>query len=187
MSIRGLSIVLLCAGLSGAGAQAQTQVQTLAQAGPVPASPQVLAFEQFIRASAPVCERRPAADCVDAGWGFADTNGDGRLSLAELTEVRDALADWTGWRGDSLNKRERNSIVIGLWLVDSIGLERLLASYNRDADDKLSRDELLADVTLDERPLGEVLLDPQAVDRQAVAQRLGTLSPVLQGLLKKPQ
>lgn len=181
MSHRVLAIALLCAGLSGASAPVQAQTPS------VPASPEVLAFEQFIRASAPLCERRPAADCVDAGWGFADTDRDGELSLAELTAVRDALAGWTGWRGDSLTKRERNSIVIGLWLVDSIGLDRLLASYNRDADDKLSRDELLADVTLDERPLGEVLLDAQAVDRQAVARRLGALSPMLQGLLKKPQ
>ncbi len=183
MPHRILSIAVLCAGLSGTAVPLQAWAQTAA----VPASPQVLAFEQFIRASAPVCERRPAADCVDAGWGFADTDGDGRLSVAELTAVRDALAAWSGWRGDSLNKRERTSIAIGLWLVDSIGLDRLVASYSQDADDSLSRDELLADVTLDERPLGEVLLDAQAVDRQAVAQRLGALSPVLEGLLDKPQ
>ena len=51
----------------------------------------------------------------------------------------------------------------------------------------MSRKELLADVTLDERPLGEVLLDDKAVDRAAVAQRLGSLSPMLEGLLADPR
>ncbi|MCE3247903.1 MAG: hypothetical protein K0R41_1728, partial [Geminicoccaceae bacterium] len=57
--------------------------------------------------------------------------------------------------------------------VDSIGLERLHALYDADQDGLLSRSELLADVRLDERPLGEVLLDPAAVDHRAVARRLG--------------
>lgn len=158
-----------------------------AESQTVAATPAVLAFEQFIRASAPVCERMPAAACIDAGWGFADANRDDRLSLAELTEVRDTLVAWTGWRGESLHRRERAAIAVGLLLIDSIGLETLVASYNSDADGALSRKELLADVTLDERPLGEVLLDDKAVDRAAVAQRLGSLSPMLEGLLADPR
>ena len=158
-----------------------------AESLPAAASPAVLAFEQFIRASSPVCERRPAADCVDAGWGFADANRDGRLSLTELTEVRDTLIAWTDWRGESLRRQERAAIAVGVLLADSIGLENLIASYNRDADGTLSRAELLADVTLDERPLGEVLLDPEAVDRAAMAQRLGSFSPMIEGLLKAPE
>jgi len=166
---------------------AMTPAAAAAESIAVAASPAVLAFEQFIRASTPVCERRPAADCVDAGWGFADTNRDDRLSLAELTDIRNTLVEWTGWRGESLHRRERAAIAVGILMVDSIGLENLVASYNRDSDGALSRNELLADVTLDERPLGEVLLDEQAVDRAAMAQRLGSLSPMLEGLLTTPQ
>lgn len=176
-----VSIAVALIGLIGWAAPAATESL------PVAASPAVLAFEQFIRASTPVCERRPAADCIDAGWGFADANRDKRLSLAELTEVRNTLVDWTSWRGESLHRRDRAAIAVGILMVDSIGLENLVASYNSDADDALSRNELLADVTLDERPLGEVLLDEEAVDRAAVAQRLGSLSPMLEGLLAQPQ
>jgi hypothetical protein len=43
----------------------------------------------------------------------------------------------------------------------------------------------LTDVRLDSRPLGQVLTDPKAVDRQAVAKRLGALSPVVDGMVAK--
>jgi hypothetical protein len=63
-------------------------------------------------------------------------------------------------------------------VVDGVGIERLHALYDQDGDGLVDRDELLADVRLDERPLGEVLLDREAVDRVAIAARLG-LPPVL--------
>ncbi len=144
----------------------------------------VSAFEQFVRASSPVCLRQPAAHCVDAGWGFADTNRDSRLSLAELRTLRDALQDWMGWRGKTLSARERAAILLGLWIVDAVGLETLMARLDADGDGFVDRAELLADVRLDKRPLGRVLLDAKAVDRAAVARRLGSLGPLLDGFFR---
>ena len=147
-------------------------------------APEVLAFEQFIQSASPLCLSQPSRVCVDAGWAFADRDGDDRVTLAELHAVRGALIDWTDWRGDSLRPGERTAITLGVWMADSAGLENLMASFNVSGDGRLTKEELLADVRLDQRPLGQVLLDPGAVDREAVARRIGPYSPVLEGLLR---
>ena len=151
--------------------------------GSIPESAQptdaALDIDRLVAAAAPLCQTRPAKACVDAGFRFDDRDGDEGLSLAELRRVRDALEDWTSWRAAELGRDERAGIGFGLALVDAVGLEQLLASYDRNADGRVSRAELLADVRLDERPLGELLLDPAAVDRAAVARRLGRLAPLL--------
>ena len=141
--------------------------------------PDVLSFDRFIGVSGPICEHQPAAVCVDLAFAFADADGDGRLSADELHYVRDALRAWTEWRRPELREVELRGIGLGLWLVESLGIGQLHALYDADGDGFLSRHELLADVELDDRPLREVLLDPQAVDRQAIARRLGALAPLL--------
>jgi hypothetical protein len=149
------------------------------------ASRAISAFDSFIAESAAPCLKEPAARCVDAAFRFADRNGDGQLSPAELQEVRTTLERWVNWKGDGISTRERNAVAIGLVVIDAVGLDKLVASYDADGDGKLSKKELLTDVRLDGRPLGQVLLDPKAVDRQAVAKRLGALSPVVDGMMAK--
>ena len=153
-----------------------------AAAEPVAPSRAVLAFDHFIVTGGPICAAQPAPECVALAWRFADRDGDRGLSVEELQAVRDALEQWTAWRYDGLATGERSAIVIGLALADAIGVERLLASYDADGDGLVSRAELLADVELDERPLAEVLRDPQALDRRAVARRLGVLPQLLDPL-----
>lgn len=140
---------------------------------------EILTFDRFIAITGPACDSGSSTDCFDLAFDFADSDGDGALSGGELTDVRDALADWSAWRDGVLTVQERNGIRLGLWLVDSVGLDALRASYDDDGDGAVSREELLADVTLDERRMAEVLLDPEAVDRRAVARRLGHLAPFL--------
>ena len=77
---------------------------------------------------------------------------------------------------------ERSGIAFGLWLVDSIGLEYLHAAYDADGNGLISRSELLADVHLDQRPIGAVLLDPAAVDHAGIARRLGLPPTILDRL-----
>ena len=95
-----------------------------------------------------------------------------------------ASRSWFAWRQASLTKRERSALALGLFVADSVGLENLLAGFDADGDGQLTRAELLADVRLDQRPLGEILSDPTAVDRDAVARRLGAAAPFLGALLQ---
>ena len=168
-------ICVMILGLSAGHARAQEAASP---------APEILAFEQFIRNSGPLCQSSPSADCVERGWRFADRDGDGGIALAELESIRSALLRWTEWRGDSLRSGERLGIATGIWLVDQVGLANLFQSYNENGDSALSQDELLADVRLDKRPLGALLLDPAAVDRAAIARRLGKFAPMLEALLK---
>lgn len=150
-------------------------------------TPEVLAFERFIQATGPVCEQEAAEICFDLAFDFADLSGDDRLALPELLTVRDSLEAWAAWRDQSLTAQERNLIRLGLWLVDALGIGVLLDSYDEDGDALLDRREVAADVTFDERPIGTVLLDPEAVDRAAVARRLGALVPLLEQALPAPE
>jgi hypothetical protein len=168
----GLVVLLFLAGAIRVGESAET---TIAMPGP---GRNVLAFDRFVAASTPVCLHRAAAACVEAGWAFADRDEDQGLSVVELEEVRDELRAWTRWRADDLHATERSLLALGFVVVDGVGIERLHTLFDQDGDGLVDRDELLADVRLDERPLGEVLLDREAVDRAAVAARLG-LPPVL--------
>ena len=148
--------------------------------------PPIVAFDRFVHESNPVCQSRRAADCVARAWSFADTDGNGGLSLEELEALRADLEVWAIWRQADLAAQERSGIAFGLWVVDSIGLDYLHGAYDVDHDGLISRNELLADVRLDERPIGTVLLDPGAVDHAAIARRLGLPPSVLEGLPLPP-
>ena len=93
------------------------------------------------------------------------------------------FADWAVRHRDELTRPERSGIALGFLIVDSIGLERLHALYDTDQDGLVSRSELLADVQLDQRPLGQILLDPAAIDHRALARRLGIPPAVIENAL----
>ncbi|MFQ5775113.1 MAG: hypothetical protein ACE5GS_11390 [Kiloniellaceae bacterium] len=145
-------------------------------------APAARAFEAFLAHSAPLCLREPARRCVDAGWRFADRDRDGGLSLTELESVRTALRSWLTWKNDEIAPQERRGIRLGLWIVEAIGLPRLVESYDGNGDGAISRGELLSDVRLDDRPLGAVLIDPDAVDWDSLKRRLGAMAPALGGV-----
>jgi hypothetical protein len=144
--------------------------------------PPIVAFDRFVSESNPVCQSQGAAQCVDLAWRFADANDDGGLSLDELGRLRADLEVWAIWRQADLADVERTGIAFGLWLVDSIGLQYLHSAYDTDGNGLVSRSELLADVHLDERPIGVVLLDPAAVDHAGIARRLGLPPNILERL-----
>jgi hypothetical protein len=144
--------------------------------------PPIVAFDRFVTESNPVCQFQGAAQCVDLAWRFADANDDGGLSVDELGRLRADLEVWAIWRQAELADVERTGIAFGLWLVDSIGLQYLHSAYDADGNGLISRSELLADVHLDERPIGVVLLDPAAVDHAGIARRLGLPPNILDRL-----
>ena len=85
---------------------------------PAAAEPPIVAFDRFVHESNPVCQSRRAADCVARAWAFADTDGNGGLSLEELEALRADLEVWAIWRQAELAAHERSGIAFGLWLVD---------------------------------------------------------------------
>lgn len=147
-----------------------------------PAATDRAAVALFLDTAGPVCQRQPAAVCIDSGWRFTDTNGDDRIDAQELRGRYRDLSAWYAAEQASLDANSQAMLALGLWMTSIVGIEDLVASYDMDGDGRLTRDEALADVTLDERPLGSVLQDPDSVDREAFATRLGAAAPFLKGL-----
>ena len=160
--------------------------------GPATASrhaptPEAQAFDRFFAATSPICERQSSLLCVDSAWRFADSDGDQGLSLGELTGIRDGLRAWLTWKEEEVPVAQRRMVQFGLLLVDGMGLPYLVESYDADGDGAVSRTELLSDLRLDARPLGQVLLDSNAVDWEALNRRLGPIAGSLKGLGVKPE
>lgn len=147
------------------------------------ATPQILAFDKFMTLSAPICQNQPAQKCIDFGWRFADRNNDKTVSLAELQAVRAEMGNWLAWK-ENITPRERANAAMGLMIIDSAGLPVLFSGFDGNSDGQLTQAELLADVRLDERPLGQILTDEKAVDRQRFSQRLGPLSMLAQTMMQ---
>lgn len=184
LSFSALLTAAIATGLPGAGVIAQPMPPQPAPAAPKPLpTPRVLAFDRFMAQSSPVCQTQASQRCVDAGWRFADRDGDGRLSLQEVQAIRADMGDWLAWK-EGITPRERANVAMGLWVVDSAGLPNLFASYDANGDGRLTRAELLADVKLDSRPLGKVLTDDKAVNRQRFSQRLGPLSKLAEAMMQ---
>lgn len=195
----GLAALLLALALDANPALAQTASQApgsqqLAQSAPparaMPApkppaapTPGAQALEKFVRASAAPCQKEASGRCVELGWAYADRDKNGTLSLAEVETIRDQIIAWNAWKGDTLTPRERANFNMGLWVSNSVGIHNLFASYDANGDGKLTKAELLADVRLDQRPLGQVLADEKSVNRQRFASRLGPLQKMAEVLM----
>ncbi len=156
----------------------------LARAQDHPPSTEAAEFDVFVRNAGATCLSRPSAECVDSGWLFADRDRDQRLSTAEFQGLRQDLGEWFNWRAPTLTNRERNALSLGMLVIDSLGIDQILNGFDADRDGAVTRPELLADITLDERPLGKVLTDPAAVDRAGVARRFGPAAALLPELAR---
>lgn len=138
---------------------------------------------RFLAETGPLCAGRPAAECVDSGWRFADRNGDGRLGLEEANAVRDAVQRWFLGAREDLPQQTNAGVAVGLLALQLVGVASLHGSYDTDGDGQLTRGEALADVTLDERPLPLLLQDRAAVDWPRFLDRLGMGAAVLNEVL----
>lgn len=173
-----VAVLLLCA----APAFAQQQ-----PAKPATEPADSHALQAFIDRARGLCEAKPAQTCVDLGMKFAAANPKQGITLADLQNLRKRIGDWYQWHQGQLSMRDRTSLALGLMMADGMGLERLHAAFDVDGDGKVTEKELLANVRLDKRPLGEVLSDPTAVDRVALAQKLGLPPALTNGLFQPPQ
>lgn len=133
----------------------------------------------FIREAGPVCAARPAAECVDAGWGFADRDGDGTLGLDEANALRDGVQNWFLGAREDLPQQATTGVAVGLLALQLVGVDTLHGRYDEDGDGLVTRSEALADVKLDDRPLPLLLQDRSAVDWDSLLGRLGAGGLVL--------
>jgi hypothetical protein len=136
-------------------------------------------FQRLTDQLVPVCVRAPATRCFEVAFSHADADGDDRLGVGELDTVRRDATEWFLARRGELTTSEQTMIALGLAVVNTAGVERLVAAYDADADGALDRGELSADVSLDDRPLPALVRDEEAVDWTAIRGRLGTVAGAL--------
>ncbi len=139
-------------------------------------------LDRFARETAPRCVSVPATTCFEVSFHFADADGSGGLSRAELDTLRRDVLDWTRLNRERLAPGDRQGILATLAVIEVAGFESLFASYDADGDGVLSRVELLADLRLDERPLPQLAADPGAVDWDSLRRRLGPAALLLDQL-----
>lgn len=151
----------------------------------VPETPALRKFDTAVLALTSDCATRASTECVDLAWRTADADGDGELTAGELETVRRKVETWAAWKRQELPPHTATAISNGSQIVAAIGLGRLVDAFDEDSDGRLTRDEALADIRLDDRPLGRVLADPEAVDRRALSRRLAQASPFLAALIAK--
>jgi hypothetical protein len=165
-----------------AAAQQQQQPATAPQPrAPAPQQPKQ-GLDRLITGIGPLCLKAPAAQCVDQGFAYADRDRNGRLSLQEARTVEGEVSAWTKANAGRLPPEERQRLVTGLVVFQTVGTDNLFASYDSNGDGALTKDEVLADVKLDRRPLPQVLSDPASVNWDRLAARAGSAAPLLKRL-----
>lgn len=141
-------------------------------------------LERFLATSVPICMKAPAVQCVDQGFAFADRDRNQRLSFAEAKATQVELNRWTKANARRLPPSEREKLVMGLLLIQTVGPDQIFKSYDTDRDGELTREEVTADIRLDRRPLPEILSDPSSVDWDALSARAGEAAPLLRRLFQ---
>ncbi len=139
-------------------------------------------FSGYITQATNLCFALPAMRCVEHGFAFADRNADQGLSADELTEVdRDMRAWWEKSR-ERLPTQANLAIGLGLLTTQYAGHAYFVRAWDEDGDGLVSIDELIADLSLDERPLPILLSDKNAVDWESLRGRLGQYGALLDRL-----
>ena len=116
---------------------------------------------------------------MEIAWPYADRNGDQGLSAEELEALRQDVTGWVLTEPNALAREMRSGVLLGLVVVRAVGMNRLFVSYDTNGDGSIDRRELTQDLTLDGRPLPQLLSDPNGFDRKAFAERLGGAAAIL--------
>jgi len=133
-------------------------------------------FDRLADELVPLCVNAAATRCFETAFARADADGDGRLAVVEIDDLRLDANAWFLARRAELSVREQTVIALSLASLNAAGVERLVAAYDRDGDGALDRAEVTADIRLDDRPLPLLVRDEEAVDWAAIRDRLGAVA-----------
>lgn len=175
------TLFVLLPSLVGAAAQ-QGRLAPPASSSSQQGAPAQSELDRFVAGVGPLCLKAPARECIDRGFAYADADRDGRISPDEAKAVNRQVTAWTQSEASQRVPQDRQRVVLGLIVVQTVGIDNLVASYDANGDGFLSKEELLADVKLDQRPLPVVLSDPKSVDWDRLAGRAGVAAPLLRRL-----
>lgn len=150
----------------------------LALAATTRAAPEEAAarFDRLARELVSLCVHAAATRCFETAFGAADADGDDRLAVAEIDALRRDANAWFLARREELSVREQTVIALSLASLNAAGVERVVEAYDDDGDGALDRDEVTADVRLDDRPLPDLVRDRDAVDWAAIRDRFGAVA-----------
>jgi hypothetical protein len=160
-----------------------SEVAAAPEAAPAPGDAAAMAsFDRFARQIGPFCMVGPSSACFMRSFDFADAGHDGTLALDEVQRMQGLVRDWTLANQSKLAPQDRRSVLLGLLVLQIVGLDQLFASYDADHDGKLTPAELSADIKLDDRPLPKLLQDSRAIDWPRLEARLGPAAVLVGGL-----
>lgn len=163
---------------------ASSSLLSIVAGATAPVPPDSAPLDQFLARSVPFCMKAPAVQCIDQGFSFADRDHDGTLSLAEVQAIQAEVNAWAKTNGRQLPKADRDRLVVGLLLIQTVGPQQLFTSFDANRDGALTREELTADIRLDKRTLPEILSDPSSIDWDALSARAGNAVPLLRQLFQ---
>ena len=124
-----------------------------------------------------LCQVASAESCIGHVWRNMDSDGDDNLSAQEMDDFIAHVERWSKFTDRSL--ADRTVVRLAMTVYQVAGPDRFISAYDADDDGMLSKDEALADLHLDERPIAELLLDGNALDGESLANRFGFLAPQL--------
>ncbi len=130
-----------------------------------------------------LCSLRPAKKCVDHIWKVVDRNGDDLLSPEEIDDFASHVRRW--YESSDRELADLTTARIAHLSFNVVGAKRIVRSYDMDGDGMLNMAEATADMTdfeTEERPLAALLLDPDAMDHEALADRFGIMGAKLVNL-----
>ena len=98
-----------------------------------------------------LCRLQSAEKCINHVWNVVDGDGDGMVSAEEIDRFVQHMRRWNKTTDRGL--KDRSIVGVGLLALNLVGADRVIESYDADGDGMLSKDEALADLLLDDRPI----------------------------------
>ena len=140
-------------------------------------------FDGFVESVSEICTEQPSTSCAFAVKNFLDADGDGFIAYDEVIAARDDARNSMKSQESKLDPQARGIVVVALLVTQDSQLPGVFNNFDTNGDSRLDEGELFADFTLDERPFGDVMADPNGVDWQAFASRFGQAGILILGLL----